>query len=66
MTRPSPVSLRKNSRATGPVEPDGCGPSQPAMSGRSFLTAKRGGTAGHPGAPFQAYPEGSSSQTHVE
>ena len=49
-TRPSPVSLRKNGRVTGSVEPDGTARHSRPTSGRSHLGRQAGWYRGpHPG-----------------
>ncbi|PZG07482.1 hypothetical protein C1I95_30935, partial [Micromonospora craterilacus] len=42
MIRLSPVSLRKNGRVTGSVEPDGSGPSQP-VNERAVVPGRQAG-----------------------
>ena len=62
MTRPSPVSLRKNSRATGPVEPDGSARHSRPTSGRCDPARQARWYRGHR-AP-SGVPRSSSSQSH--
>src|SRR5690348_10499458 len=56
MIRLSPVSLRKNGRVTGSVEPDGSGPSQP-VNERAVVFWPSSGVVPRvrPGAPVTAY-----------